>query len=333
MVTEVVVILDGASERPDDTRETSLERACTPTLDALARSGSLTRLRTVPLGLPPGTEVAVPTLLGWTPDAPVDRGAIEAAAHAIVVPYGARAWRVDVLAAGGARADEDAAVRAAVALRMGAPGHQVHRLGGHRLLVVGPEPLPAAVREPTGLDLHVWPEGLLVPATLDAGTVMIAAAGAAAGVARLMGAEVVIPDGATGTAASDLAAKAAAAIAAIGGGASRVVVHIGGTDEASHLHDQAAKIDVLERADELLIAPLVAALEKAGGGKLRVCPDHGCDPGTGLHLADPVPSVTWSPATAAEHPDEQPPRRLTENAVAKLPLTDLTVPAVQEPAA
>ena len=98
----IVVILDGASEPLDGMRPTSLEQARTPVLDALARAGELSRVRTVPAGLPAGSEVAIPVLLGWTPAAAVDRGAIEAAAHGIDVPAGERAWRVDVVSDDGA---------------------------------------------------------------------------------------------------------------------------------------------------------------------------------------------------------------------------------------
>jgi 2,3-bisphosphoglycerate-independent phosphoglycerate mutase len=315
---DVVVILDGASEPLDGIRRTSLEQACTPALDALARAGELARVRTVPLGLPAGSEVAIPVLLGWTPAAGVDRGAIEAAAHGIDVPAGARAWRIDVVVDEGAgRADAATTGRAARALRTGAPGHAVHRLTGHRLLLVGRSPLPAAAHAP---HLRVWPDGVAVPRTLDSGTVVVAARGAGAGVAALLGARVVVPRGATGDAATDLHAKAAAAAGALTAGARQVFVHVGGADEAAHARDAAGKVAFLERADRELIGPLAVAVERAGAA-LRVCPDHGCDPATGRHDARPVPCVTWT-GEGVEAADEA--RRFTEGAVAALPVTDLT---------
>ena len=78
----VLVILDGASEPLRGGEPSSLELAATPALDALAREGRLSRLRTVAPGLPAGSECAIPALLGWTPPARVDRAAIEAAALA-----------------------------------------------------------------------------------------------------------------------------------------------------------------------------------------------------------------------------------------------------------
>jgi len=316
---ELLVILDGASEPVREGRPTSLERARTPCLDELAREGVLTRLRTVPAGLEPGSEVAIPVLLGSVPDRAVDRGAIEAAAREIAVGPGERAWRVDAMTADGGRADEPATADAARRLRAGAPAHAMHLLAGHRLLLVGPGPLPDAARAP---GLRPWPQGAALPPADGPPTVVIAAVGAAAGIGRLMGARVVVPPGATGGPVSDLAAKAAAALRALAGGARRVVVHVAGPDEAAHLLDAHGKVAALERADRDLVGPLTAAL-RATGGSLRVCPDHGCDPATGRHDAQPVPCVTWPGPGPEGAPLPAGRRRLTERAVAELAVTDL----------
>jgi 2,3-bisphosphoglycerate-independent phosphoglycerate mutase len=379
----VLVILDGASEPLGD-GPTSLERAVTPALDALCAAGVLTRVRTVAPWLEAGSEHAIPALLGWVPPAPVDRGAVEAAARGIELPAGGRAWRVDVREArGGGRADAGAvrealvetlrlgdggAVRDVVgeALRSGDAGaaHElprrgsapsrftVHMLGGHRLLVVGPAPLPS-LPSCDGVTLHAWPEGVVPPRSLSDGTVVVAAPGAAAGIGRLMGARVLTPAGATGRLGSDLAAKARAAIDALAGGAASVVVHVGAPDEAAHELDAAAKVAAIEAADRELIAPLTVAV-RAAGGTLRVCPDHGCDPSDGRHDPAPVPVVTWSAQSAPSFAQDAPrfaagapsfaqsvprsaedapsfaqrapspiARRMTERAVAQLPVVEL----------
>lgn len=296
-MVEVLLILDGASEPLEG--ETSLELARTPTLDRLAAAGTLSSLQTVPAGLPVGSETAIPALLGWTPPGPVDRGALEAAALGLELGEDERAWRVDVLSTGGGRASDDEAERAAVELAARLSDHAVHRLRGHRLLVTGPSP-PIGLGRDEGSDaaeLRVWPEGVVPPRILDERTVMVAAAGAAAGVARLLGARVVIPPGATGGTDTDLGAKAVAAERAIADGAERVVVHVGAPDEASHVGDRAAKIESLERIDAEL-TPRLARAVAAAGGRLRVCPDHGCDPRTGEHCADPVPCIDWEAVAA-----------------------------------
>jgi hypothetical protein len=64
---------------------------------------------------------------------------------------------------------------------------------------------------------------------------------------------------------------------------------------------------------------------------LQVCPDHGCDPGTGRHDDAPVPCLRWPFARvdAVPTPEDDPPfehrrgERLTERAVADLRVTDL----------
>jgi 2,3-bisphosphoglycerate-independent phosphoglycerate mutase len=307
-VVAVLLVLDGASEPLGD-RPTSLERARTPALDALGREGALGRLRTVPAGLPAGSECALPGLLGWAPAGPVDRGALEAAAAGIAVMPGARAWRVDALGPGGARADAATAASAARRLAARLPSHRVVPLAGHRLLVVGPPPLPALAG-----GLCAWPEGELLPRLLDERTVVIAASGAALGAAQLLGARAIRPPGTTGGLDTDLRAKAACAVHAIAERPRRVTIHVGAPDEAAHARDAAAKVAALERIDAQLVASLATAVA-AAGGTLRVCSDHGCDPATGEHDGAPVPVLDW--------PGVGPGGRLTERAVAALPVQEL----------
>jgi 2,3-bisphosphoglycerate-independent phosphoglycerate mutase len=336
----VLLILDGASE-PLARSSTSLEQARTPCLDGLVLRGELLRIQTVPCGLPAGSETAIPGLLGAVPTGVVDRGAVEAAARGLGAREGERAWRLDVWVAG-ERADAlraaDLATKLAGRLNesSGRPGSvaspsrfAVRALSGHRLLLVGPPPLPAWLAAGAAFDEAVvtaWPEGIIPRRVLDRNTVVVAARGAAAGVAALMGARVLVPPRATGRPGSDLAAKSATACAEIVAGAPRVVVHIGGADEAAHDLDAVGKVRVLEQVDREVLAPLWRAV-RAAGGFLTVCPDHGCDPTTGLHDAGPVPCLrvdSWrgappAPATGASRR----PLRFTERSVAGLPVLDI----------
>lgn len=359
-MVDVLVILDGASE-PLGAAPTSLERAYTPVLDGLASEGVMTAVRTVTQGLPVGSETAIPALLGWVPDEPVDRAAIEAAAHGIEVSEAERAWRVDRRD----RRDATATARQlahmlakSVPARRGASRGRVHHLCGHRMLVVGPDPartlggelLRVALRSGRfGRELSVWPTGTIPPRVLDGETVVIGARGAAIGIARLMGARTIVPHGATGKPGTDLAAKAAAALEAMGGGGNErsagdergarlVVVHVGAPDEAAHKRDAAGKVAAIEAADALLLAPLAQVL-RTNGGTLRVCPDHGCDPASGDHDETPVPHLSWSAANVSGTNNASSRRpsegtvgmrtdgrasggRLTERAVAELAVRD-----------
>ncbi len=303
-MVEVLVILDGAAERPGP-GPTSLERANTPALDALCARGRVRALETTPPGLEPGSETGIPTLLGHPPAARPSRGLIEAAAAGMEVPPGARAWRCD-LYLDGARHHPAEPAYTASALEVSSPGCRAFHLRGHRFLLVGagwPEPhLP-------GLELHVWGDGVRLTPTLGADTVVICAPGAAAGVARLLGARVRIPPTATGTQDTDLRGKRHAALDELPR-CRRVVVHVGGPDEAAHEHDPDGKVAVLEAIDTELVSPLAEAA-LALGGRIMVSPDHGTDPGTGEHLADPVPSVLAGAGVRAEGPG-----RLVERLVA-----------------
>lgn len=277
MVTDVLVILDGASEPVVDHEPTSLERAGTPVLDALAAAGTVRRLRTIPEGLPAGSETGVAVLLGWTPPAPVDRAALEVAAHGIDVPAGHEAWRVDAVGPDGAPGD-------AAALRF-PPEVAVHPLGPHKVLVVAPAGYPLDAE-------RIWPRGVVPPRILDERTVFVGERGAAAGLASLLGAQVVVTD-----------ALALAAVTQLVAGAERVVVHVADADEAAHHRDPNAKVAALTRADEDVLVPIAAAIHRHGG-TLTVTADHGTDPRTGVHDAAPVPAVTWD---AAAPRDDAPP--------------------------
>jgi 2,3-bisphosphoglycerate-independent phosphoglycerate mutase len=365
-VVDVLVILDGASE-PLGEGPTSLERARTPVLDTLAREGELSAVRTVARGLPVGSETAIPALLGWVPDVPVDRGAVEAAAHGIEVGEGERAWRVDRRD----RMDAQATARQLahvvakrVPARRGASRGRVYHLSGHRMLVVGPDPertlggelLQVTLRSGRfSRELSVWPAGAIPPRVLDRGTVVIGARGAATGIARLMGAGTIVPPGATGRPGTDLAAKAVAALELIAAGKAhhedderparydirRVVVHVGAPDEAAHERDTTAKVAAIEAADAQLLAPLAEAL-RACGGSLDVCPDHGCDPATGEHDGAPVPYLRWmadgtsdgenrSGAGSAASTGNVSGARLTERAVQSLPVMSVADIAEADP--
>lgn len=289
MVT-VEVILDGATE-PAGAAPTSLERAATPALDALVGSGELSWRRTIPRGLPAGTETALPVLLGWTPRGPVARGALEAAARGIDVPPGSRVHRIDDLGAVGRAALLDAGfvLHDLGHDRRAASGSPLQEPGRDRVLAVGTGALPQL--DPPA---RIWPDGVVPPRVLDHRTVVVAAIGAAAGAARLLGARVVVPAGATGDTDTDLRAKTGAALAALEAGAARIVVHVGGPDAAGHRRDAEAKVCAIEAADRHVIGPLRDAVAGRPGTTLAVGADHGCDPATGRHDGAPVPWVRWS---------------------------------------
>lgn len=308
----VLVIPDGLAERPDPSGAvpTTLDAIRPLALDALARRGAVRRVAVTPEGLHPGSETGLTVLLGWTPVGAVSRGRVEAAAHGIEVDDGAAVHRVDVRHADGrpwpalAEAARDAVAAANL-------DHVVHRLSGHRLVAIGPDApaLPAAdglggADDPDDAPyLKLWADGEVPPPLLDDDTVVVCAPrSTAAGIARLMGARTVHPSGATGRPGTDIAAKARAAAALMRDGTPTVIVHVGSPDEAAHDHDPQAKRLEAQRIDRDLLAPL-AGVAMDLGSLLAVCPDHGTDPRSGRHTADPVPAVLWGPGVLHSGPD------------------------------
>jgi 2,3-bisphosphoglycerate-independent phosphoglycerate mutase len=302
-VVDVLVIPDGAAQPAHPGTPTALEAAWTPVLDELAAEGTVVRVATTPAGLPAGSETGIPALLGAVPVARVGRGRVDAAAHGIEVPDGLIPWRADLLYANGRRAS----VRQVRDVCAHLP-ERAFSTGGHRLVLLAPT--RPADRRLLGLRLRVWDDGASLEGPLPYPTTIVCARGAAAGCGRLLGADVVVPPRATGDVDTDLGAKAAAALAAVDGGSAHVVVHVGGPDEAAHRRRQDAVVDVLERLDAELLAPLRDAVGMHGG-RLAVCPDHGTDPETGRHLAAPVPAVVWGSGVAAHGPG-----RMDEHAAA-----------------
>ena len=284
-MVELLVIPDGAAQPVRDDRATAFEAARIPVLDGLAADGSLVRVATTPPALEPGSEAGIPSLLGCAPEEPVGRGRVDAAGHGIDVDDDLTPWRADLVYANGRRAS----VRQArdVARHLG-PG--ARPIGGHRLLIFA-KTRPAD-RRILGLRLRVWDDGPSPPGAVAVPTTVVCARGAAAGCARLLGADVVNPPGATGDVDTDLEAKVDAARRAVAAGVARVVVHVGAPDEAAHRRDQEAVVRAIESIDARLLAPLRDLVGELGG-RLAVCPDHGTDPATGAHDGAPVPAIVW----------------------------------------
>jgi 2,3-bisphosphoglycerate-independent phosphoglycerate mutase len=308
-VVAVLVIPDGAAQPLRGGLPTALGAARTPVLDGLAATGEVARVAVTPAGLPAGSESGVPALLGHRPARALGRGWIDAAGYGVPVPKGMVPWRTDVRREDGSRASAGMARMIAAALG----GAWTH---GHRLLLFAPEGIAPA----GGDGVRVWADGARLHRVLDDTTVVVAARGAAAGCARLLGAALVVPPGATGDVDTDLQAKARAAVDAIARGVQRVVVHVGAPDEAAHRRDAGAKAEALEALDAALLAPLSDAVARVGG-TLAVCPDHGTDPLDGAHDAAAVPALRWGRGISPAGPD-----RMTEAHSASAPVRPATWP-------
>ena len=210
---------------------------------------------------------------------------------------GERAWRCDVRTPAGGRAGTEA-VRAALSrLRERLPAHRVSHLRGHRLLVLG-RSRPDVAGDPA---LSLWPEGASLPVVLGPDTVMVAAAGAAAGVRPADGRGRRDPARAPpGGPDTDLRAKARAAVSAVASGCRRVVVHVGAPDEAAHARDGRAKVRRPGAHRSRGRRRRSRAPSPPAGAASRCAPITAATRSTGLHDAGPVPGS--SPGGASRRP-------------------------------
>jgi 2,3-bisphosphoglycerate-independent phosphoglycerate mutase len=77
---------------------TAMEAAQTPVMDAMAREGVLGVARTIPAGMPPGSDVANMALLGFDPASHhTGRGPIEAAAQGLELGENDLVWRCNLV--------------------------------------------------------------------------------------------------------------------------------------------------------------------------------------------------------------------------------------------
>ncbi len=100
MSKTVFLVADGMAGWPLDILggRTSLQAASTPTLDLLAPKSRVGRCRTVPEGMPPGSDVANMSLLGYDPKAHhTGRGPIEAAAQGLSLDRDDLVWRMNLV--------------------------------------------------------------------------------------------------------------------------------------------------------------------------------------------------------------------------------------------
>lgn len=112
------------------------------------------------------------------------------------------------------------------------------------------------------------------------------------GVAKLLGFDVVHPEGATGGVNTDVFSKARAARAVIDKGYDLVYLHFKGTDAASHDRKPSLKARFIERCDAALLEILGDLVE--GDLVVAVTGDHTTSSTLGIHTSDPVPLLIYS---------------------------------------
>ena len=154
------MIGDGMGDfpRPELNGRTPLEAAPTPNLDFMARNGVLGLARTVPEGMAPGSDVAIMSLMGYSPKGVLSgRGPLEAASQGVDLAPDELAFRLNLATverdgdkvfmrnhSSGNISDEESA-ELLVALRRGLPldqGQKIYNGVGYRHLLTWPGPAP-----------------------------------------------------------------------------------------------------------------------------------------------------------------------------------------------
>ena len=96
----ILLIGDGMGDVPVEAlgNKTPLEVAATPTMDRLARQAEMLRVRTVPVGYPPGSDVANLSLLGYEPELYyTGRAPLEAASMGVALGADEVAFRCNLV--------------------------------------------------------------------------------------------------------------------------------------------------------------------------------------------------------------------------------------------
>ncbi|NLF31136.1 MAG: cofactor-independent phosphoglycerate mutase [Planctomycetes bacterium] len=95
-----IVIVDGAADLPlaELGGRTPLQAADKPTMDAIAASGRIGTVRNVPEGFPPGSDVAILSVLGYDPRSNyTGRAPLEAAAQNLAIEPGTWVFRCNLV--------------------------------------------------------------------------------------------------------------------------------------------------------------------------------------------------------------------------------------------
>jgi len=112
------------------------------------------------------------------------------------------------------------------------------------------------------------------------------------GIAKLIGWDVIRVPGATGYTDTDYGAKGRYAVDALAS-YDLVLVHIEAPDEASHEGDIAAKIHAIERVDQEIVGPVMAASRDYPELRVLILPDHVTSVDKRLHMRGLVPFAIW----------------------------------------
>jgi len=118
---------------------------------------------------------------------------------------------------------------------------------------------------------------------------MISAVDLLKGIGKFSNMNVVDVKGATGYIDTNFEGKAQAAINEFKNGQDFVYIHVEAPDECGHRNETENKVKSISLIDKLVLAPVVAELEKMGDFRVLVTPDHATPLSLKTHTNDPIP--------------------------------------------
>ncbi len=292
----VWVICDGMADEPVPALgyKTPLESAFTPSMDRLALHGICGSLQTIPAGHYPGSEVAILTILGYTPEElPTGRGALEAEGLGIKILPQQIAMRY-------------ALTNSAVSLcelEKTFTDYAFHSLSDRTGICIA---RPEIKTLPDSSDkILFWSEDIpreYIPfpdkhnkTGQPPRTAMVGAVPLVKGIASALEIDWIKPDKATGDCDTDYKGKGEAAITALNSH-DIVIVHIEACDYASHKKDPSAKVHAIENIDRYIITPIMnMQRDNKDIFAIAVMSDHPSLCEKGCHSTKPVPFLYYYP--------------------------------------
>lgn len=155
----------------------------------------------------------------------------------------------------------------------------------------------AAGKRPAN-SMWFWGEGIrksLMPFKEKYGITgsMISAVDLLKGIGKFAEMNVVNVEGATGYIDTNFAGKAQAAIEEFKNGQDLVYIHCEAPDECGHRHEVENKVKSLELIDELVLGPVLEALNEFDDYKVLIMPDHATPLALKTHTNDPIPFLMY----------------------------------------
>lgn len=366
----VIILGDGMADFPleDLGGKTPLEAAHTPNFDKMAREGAGGRLKTIPSGMKPGSDVANLAILGYNPAVEyTGRGPLEAASLGIHLEDDDVVFRCNLVtvaesllfdySAGHISSREGRVLINLLEERMGGKGIRFHPGKSYRHILIVKEQLleegngalnTTPPHDITGqlyqpylprgrgaqflndlivqskifladqevneirIDLGenpanmIWPWGEgkrprmeLFRNKFGINGALISGVDLLAGIARVIGLDVIEVPGATGYFDTDYRAKGEAAIKGLKDH-DLIYLHVEAPDEAGHTGNITEKLKAIEKIDSDIAGPLIEARNKYPELRIAVLPDHATPIPLRTHNSDPVPFIIWGSGIIAD---------------------------------